>query len=205
VSAARGVAALAVALALVAAAAPAAEVELGLLAGAQQTGGVSSFEGSIDLQGGPLYGVAVGWRVRPDGIVEVAWTRQDSEATGELFDTGAVRFDVTIDTLEVGGLWETRPGRMRPFLGLAVGVTRLAGPDQDFGEGWYFSGSIGGGIRYELSEHALLRLEARTTGILVADGGGLGCGFNGGAVCQVGLSGSILGAISARVGISARF
>lgn len=194
-------------LALVLGAGPAAagEVELGLLAGGQQTGGLSSFEGSVDLRGGLLYGVAAGWRVRPDGIVEVAWSRQQSEASGEDFDDGPVRFDVTIDTLEVGGLWETRPGRFRPFLGLSIGATRLAGSDQEFGEGWYLSGALGGGVRYQLGEHALLRLEARATGILIADGGSLGCGVSGGAACQLSLSGSLLGAVSARVGLAARF
>lgn len=194
---------LAGALAIGAAAAGAAEIELGLLGGGQQTGGVSTYQGGLDLEGGLLYGVSIGWRVRPDGILEIAWSRQESEASGD-FDDVPVRFDVTVDTFELGGLWETRPGRMRPFLGLAVGATRLAGPDQDFGEGWHFSGSIGGGVRYELGEHALLRLEARATGIFVSEGGAIACGFPAG-VCELGLSGSLVGAVSARVGLAARF
>ena len=184
-------------------AAAAAEVELGLITGVQQTGGLETFEGSLDLAGGLLLGISAGWRVRPDGIVEFAWTRQDSEASGELA-RGPEHFDVTIDTVEFGGLWETRPGKFRPFLGLSVGGTRLAGPDQDFGEGWYFSGAIGGGVRYFLSDHALLRAEGRATGVLISDGGSLACAFPTG-VCRVGVNGSVLGAFSARLSIAATF
>ena len=70
--------------ALLASPAGAAEVELGLVAGVQQTGDIVTREGTLDLAGDLLYGVTAGWRVRPDGIVELAWSRQSSEATGEL-------------------------------------------------------------------------------------------------------------------------
>jgi hypothetical protein len=181
----------------------ATEVELGLITGLQQTGSVGTNQGTLDLAAGFLYGLSVGWRVRPDGIVEIAWSRQDSEATGNL-TSGPQEFDVTIDTLEFGGLWETRPGRMRPFLGMTLGGTRLAGPGQDYGEAWNFSGSISGGIRYFLSDHALLRLEGRGSGILLSGGGALACGFPPGG-CQVAVTGSFVGAFSARVSIAATF
>jgi len=188
---------------LVAAAARAAEVEVGLLAGALQTGSIGTREGTLDLAAGLLYGLAVGWRVRPDGIVELAWSRQESAASGDLA-SGPDRFDVTIDTVELGGLWETRPGPLRPFLGLALGGTRLAGPEQDFAEGWYFSGAIAGGVRSFFGEHALLRLEGRGTGVLLSDGGALACSFPPGG-CSLGVTGSLLGAFSARLALAARF
>jgi len=163
----------------------AAELELGLITGGQQTGSLGTREGTLDLSGGLLYGVTLGWRVRPDGIVEIAWTRQDSEASGDL-TSGPERFDVTIDTVEFGGLWETRPGTMRPFLGLSVGATRLAGPEQESGEGWYFSGAISGGVRWLLGERAVFRLEGRGTGVLLSEGGALACSFPPGGCCLLG-------------------
>jgi hypothetical protein len=181
----------------------AVEFELGLLGGAQQTGSLTSREGTIDLDAGPLYGVVAGWRVRPDGIVEIAWTRQESEASGDLTG-GPVRFDAVVDTLEFGGLWETRPGTMRPFLGLSVGGTRLAADGEGFGDGWNASGAISGGVRWFFGDHTLLRLEGRASGIYFAEGGALGCSFPPG-VCGVSASGSLLGAFSARVALSARF
>lgn len=185
------------------ASAGAAEVELGLVTGLQQTGSVGTTEGTLDLAGGFLYGVSMGWRVRPDGVVEIAWSRQDSEASGNL-TSGRQEFDVTIDTLEFGGLWETRPGKMRPFLGMTLGGTRLAGSGQGYGEAWNFSGSISGGVRYFLSDHTLLRLEGRGTGILLSGGSALACSFPPGG-CQVGVTGSLLGAFSARVALAATF
>ena len=189
------------------AASPAAadEFEIGAIGGVQQTGGLESREGTIDLDAGPLYGVVASWGVRPDGLVEIAWTRQESEANGDLFD-GPVAFDVVVDTVEFGGLWETRPGTMRPFLGLSLGGTRFAADGEDFVDGWNASGAISGGVRFFLGEHAVLRLEARATGIYFADGGALGCRFSQGiGVCGVSASGSLLGAFSARAAISARF
>jgi hypothetical protein len=187
----------------VAGAAGALEVELGGIAGGQQTGSIGTREGTLDLAGGLLFGAALGWRVRTDGIVELGWTRQSSEATGDL-GTGEQRFDVVIDTVEFGGLWETRPGNLRPFLGLSVGATRIAGPDQDFGDGWNFSGAVAGGVRYLLGERALIRLEGRGTGVLVSDGGALACSFPPGG-CRLGVTGSTLGAFSARLSVAARF
>ena len=184
-------------------AAGAAEVELGLVTGGQQTGSIGTRQGTLDLAGGLLFGLTAGWRVRADGLVELAWSRQSSEATGDLV-SGPERFDVAIDTVEFGGLWETRPGRMRPFLGLSVGATRLAGPDQDFAAGWNFSGAISGGVRYLVGEHTLIRLEGRGTGILMAEGGALACSFPQGS-CRLGVTGSTLGAFSARLAVAARF
>lgn len=179
------------------------EIEIGLITGLQQTGGIGTREGTLELEGGLLYGAAFGWRVKPDGIVEIAWTRQESEASGDL-TSGPQRFDLTIDTVEFAGLWETRPGRMRPFIGMALGGTSLAGPGQAFGANWNLSGAFFGGVRYFLGEHALLRLEGRGSGILLAEGGALACSYPPGG-CQAGLSGSLLGALSARVSLSATF
>jgi hypothetical protein len=183
--------------------AAAGEFELGAIGGLQQTGSLSSREGTIDLDAGPLYGLVAGWRVKPDGLVEISWTRHDSAASGVLLG-GPVAYDVVVDTLEFGGLWETRPGAMRPFIGLTVGGTRFAADGEDFASGWNASGSIFGGVRYLLGERAVLRLEARAAGIYFADGGALGCTFPSG-FCGVSASGSILGAFSARAALSARF
>ena len=109
-----------------------------------------------------------------------------------------------VDTLELGGLWESRLDVFRPFLGVSVGGTRLAADGEGLGEGWNASGAISGGLRYFLSEHAILRLEARATGIYFSEGGALGCSFPAG-VCGVSASGSLLGAFSGRVALSARF
>ena len=183
----------------------AGEFELGAVGGVQQTGSLSSREGTIDLDAGPLYGLVASWRVRSDGLVEIAWTRQESEASGDLA-TGPVGFDVVVDTVEFGGLWETRPGAMRPFLGLSLGGTRFAADGEDFVDGWNASGAIAGGVRWFFGEHTVLRLEARATGIYFADGGALGCRFSQGiGICGVSASGSLLGAVSARAAISARF
>ena len=189
---------------LAGAGAAAAEVELGLVAGAQKTGGIATDEGHLTLDAGPLYGVRLAWRVRPDGLIEVAWARETARAHGDL-DTGPSRFDVTFDSVEIGGLWETRPGKMRPFLGLSLGTTRVAGPGQGTGEGWNVSGSISGGARWLLSEHAVAHVEVRGSGILFADSGALGCQVSGGGTCALAVSGSLMGAVSVRAGLAARF
>jgi hypothetical protein len=189
--------------ALAPAAAAAVELEIGPIVGFQQTGNLGTREGTLELEGGLLYGVNFGWRVRPDGLLEIAWSRQESEASGDL-TSGPQDFEVTIDTVEIAGIWETRPGDMRPFLGMALGASSLAGEEQDFGDHWNFSGAIFGGVRYLLGEHAVVRLEGRGSGILLSESGAISCSYPPG-VCRAGLSGSLLGALSARVLLSARF
>lgn len=191
-------------LALAAGAGGAAEVELGLAAGARVVGDIGTAEGTVELSPGVVAGVSCAWRVRPDGLIEVAWTRQQLDA--ELgADAWPQSLDVTVDTLEIGGLWETRPGPRRPFLAAALGATRIAGPGQELSEAWYPSGSLSGGLRLDLGAHAVLRLEARAAGILLADGGALACGASGGGACGLSISGSLLGALEARAGLTARF
>jgi hypothetical protein len=93
---------------------------------------------------------------------------------------------------------------MRPFLGLQVGATRFGGLDPDGGEGWDPSGGISGGARWYLGEHAILRLEARLTGILFPDGGAISCSGLP-ADCSTAAEGTLLGAFSARASFAARF
>jgi len=192
------------ALALAGSVAGAAEVELGIVVGGRAVGDVRTSDGTVALSPGVLAGLSIGWRVRPDGLIEVGWSRQDLDA--ELAGDGApAEFGVTMDSLEVGGLWEPRPGPRRPFLAMSLGATRLAGPGQGFSEAWYPSGSLAGGMRFDLGQHAILRLEARATGILLSNGGSLACGVSGGGACALSLGGSLLGAIEARAGVAARF
>jgi hypothetical protein len=185
-------------------AAGAREFELGLVAGAQQTGGIATSVGSLSLDAGPLYGLRFAWRVRPDGLIEGSWAREVARAHGEL-ESGPARFDVTFDALEIGGLWETRPGRMRPFLGLSLGTTRVAGPGQGAGGGWNLSGSISGGVRWLLGDHATAHVEVRGAGILFTEGGALGCQADGGGTCSLAVSGSQMGLLSVRAGLATRF
>ena len=180
-----------------------AELELTAFGGGQQAGDLSTREGSLELSGSALFGVGLGWRVRPDALMEVTCSHQESAASGTGWD-GPERFDVTLDSVELAGLLETRDGRLRPFFGLAAGGTRLAGPEAEVADGWWLSGSVFGGIRYAFGAHALLRLEARASGILLGEGGALSCSTYPGR-CSLALSGSVLGAFSARLGITARF
>jgi hypothetical protein len=180
-----------------------AEIELGLTGGGQQPGGIDTLDGDIELAAGLLYGVSFGWRVRPDGILELAWWRQESEATGDLRQ-GSVRREIELDTLELGGLWESDPGPMRPFLGLQVGATRLGGLDADGNDGWDLSGGISGGARWFFGEHAILRLEGRLTGIFFPSGGAISCSGLP-ADCRTTAEGSLLGAFSARASVATRF
>lgn len=186
-----------------AAPAAAAEWEVAAFAGAQQAGNLATREGPIELGGGALFGASVGWRVRPDGLMEIAWSHQESSAESTGW-AGPERFEVTVDSLELAGLLETRSGRLRPYFGLSAGGTHLAGPDDEFSEGWWLSGSLLGGVRIALSDHGLLRLEARASGILLGDSGAISCSSYPGT-CSLALSGSVLGAFSARIGVAARF
>ena len=179
------------------------EIELTLLAGGQQTGDLASREGTVAIDGGLLVGAGVGWRVRPDAMVEIAWTHQQSAARADGWD-GPRGFDVAVDAVELAGLVETGSGTWRPFYGLALGTTRLAGPDDGFADGWWLSGSAFGGVRRELGARTLLRLEARLSGILLSESGSLSCSSLPGQ-CSLALSGSLLGAFSVRAGLGVRF
>jgi hypothetical protein len=114
---------------------------------------------SVDVDGAPSYGALLDVRIAEDLFVEGLFTHQQARFTlpVDLDPTGS-RWRVTVDHWQLGGLREMWPGRARPFLTGAVGLTRYASQGDDE---FRFTVSAGGGIKLYPTERLALRLDGR--------------------------------------------
>jgi hypothetical protein len=137
--------------------------------------------GNSTLDPALVYGLTYDIRLASEKWIALLWSRQKAEVDLPGFVPGNDSFDLTVDYLQVGGVY--RPERRRksnPFVMFSLGVTRvdpdLAGFDSDIVPG----GMIGGGTKITFGERLGLRLDARGYFTLIQaelDGicGGVGC------------------------------
>lgn len=120
---------------------------------------------------GPAFGVVVGFDLRPGWQLEVLASRRDSDL--QVLSTAVPindpptpierrsESDLTVTHLQAGLARTWGEGTVRPFGGVAAGVSRLetdaAGPISEDA----FSASAGAGVKVDLSNRLGLRLEGR--------------------------------------------
>lgn len=166
-----------------------AEVEVTPFLGYQFGGGFETREGDLTIDPSENLGLVVSFRTRHDGLVELLYSRQATsmELQG-ILDSGDL-FDLTVETLQFGGLWEIRTENKRPFLGLTVGGTRLDPKSPGIDDEWAFSAGISGGLKYIFTEHFGLRVEGRGLLSFFGSSGAIFCGFPPGQ-CGISVTGS---------------
>jgi len=108
------------------------------------------------------YGLTYDISLAPEKWISVLWTHQSSEADlpGLLPDDDTL--DLTIDYLLVGTAYRPvlkKP--TRPFVMVAVGMTRVDTRRSEFDSDLVASGMIGGGAKFPISERLSFRLEGR--------------------------------------------
>jgi len=167
----------------------AAEVEITPFLGYQFGGGFETREGDLNIDPSENLGLVLSFRTRHDGLVELLYSRQATsmELQG-ILDTGDL-FDLTVEYLHFGGLWEISPDRKRPFLGLTVGGTRLDPKISGIDDEWAFSAGISGGLKYFFTERLALRVEGRGLMSFFSSSGAIFCGFPPGQ-CGISVTGS---------------
>ncbi len=182
----------------------AAEVELTPFLGYQAGGTFETRTGDQNIESSPNFGLVLSVRTRQDGLIEFIYSRQQTRL--EILDAFGVDqgFDLNVEYLHFGGLWEIKQGRTKPFLGLSIGGTRFDPRVDGVSDELYFSAGISGGGKFMFSERVGLRIEGRGLATILGSGGGIFCGFPPGG-CAVTVSGSTLLQIDALLGLIVRF
>jgi hypothetical protein len=182
----------------------AAEVEVTPFLGYQAGGTFETRSGDRNIESSPNFGLVLSIRTRHDGLIEFLYSRQQTRLENlDLFgvDQG---FDLNVEYLHFGGLWEIKQGRTKPFLGLSIGGTRFDPRVDGVSDELYFSAGISGGGKLMFSERVGLRIEGRGLATLLGSGGGIFCGFPPGT-CGITVTGSTLLQIDALLGLIVRF
>ncbi|MEE8604385.1 MAG: hypothetical protein V3S65_03340 [Candidatus Aminicenantaceae bacterium] len=167
-------------------------LEISPFAGYQFGGKLSVQAGTLSIKDAMNYGVALDFYIRPGMQVELAYIRQDTELRLANVLTGqkSPLFDMAVEHYQIGGLYEIRPGRVKPFALLTAGLTHFNPKPKDRSSEWRFSFGFGGGIKAFVSERIGFRFQGRLLFPYFPQGGGLWCSAPGG--CFVALNGRLI-------------
>ena len=188
-------------------------VEITPLVGYRVGGGFATLVGTdpeavivdYEVEDAASFGAHLGFRVSHDGEVEVLYSRQETRlATDGLF-TGAPLFDLALETWHAGGnyLFSEEGSRVRPYIGMGLGVTRLLPEPAGLRDETRFSASFAAGAKVWLGRHFGLRVEARGFFTFLESDRETFCETGEG--CQIHAEGSDISQVEARAGLVLRF
>jgi opacity protein-like surface antigen len=173
------------------------------------------FGGSLDAYTGERYNLdsASSYGLGVDiplgdgtSMLELFWSRQDTEVrTGGIFEE-ASRFDLGIETYQVGVVYELDEERIRPFVMAGLGATRFKIDRGSVSDSTVFALSAGGGAKFFFGDHLGIRLDGRIYAPFVGGSAGVACGGGGGGGgCFLSFSGNVLWQIEFGAGLVVAF
>ena len=144
-------------------------------------------------------GLILGVNLAPDIQLEFLYSRADTSLKD---DTATTLADLKMEHLHMGAAYVYSAGHVRPFLSVTAGATRLDPKGSGYDSDTHFSLGIGGGVKFFLTDHIGLRLEARAYAIQVDSDSAAFCN-NG--TCRVYYDGDFLFQYAAHAGIAIAF
>jgi hypothetical protein len=156
-------------------------VELTPFVGYRTGGGFSVIEGGpgFDIQNSLSYGGLIDFNLRKNNFkLELLYSRQTSRVEAETL-LGSGFGDLAIEYYQGGVLQEVGNPGARWYIGVLLGATRIA--PKLFDSETFFSGSIGGGLKFFPSKRVGLRFDGRAYATFVSGSAGAFC-VNGACV-----------------------
>ncbi len=171
---------------------PANKVALTLAGGAGFAGDPSSGDANIDIDAKQTFQIVANIydRQNEDGAnLYYEFFLGSNTLNAEISPAPEQLYETSVDAyhLQVGGVYEWTPGSLfRPYLAATLGLSHYS-PEYNSEES-FFSGSLGLGGRFWVSDSFALRLEARAFGTVMDSSSEIFCQDN---VCAVEISGSL--------------
>lgn len=156
-------------------------------------------EGWAEADPSASIGLGLDVRLRPDARVEIFFDRQELDFEPKAGQPGS-GFDLTIDYLHAGGVYEPPRKGTRGFVAAGLGLTRFDADGASVTDALGLSGSLAGGATVPFGERLTLRLELRGYATLSDVALEASCGPG----CVVNLSGGGWYQLAARVGLAIR-
>ena len=157
------------------------------------TGRSQNAQESID------YGLAFDVEYAPDRMVEIFYSRQPTE----LKNTSPT-LDLDIEYFQIGGVAEYTQDTYTPYLVGTIGAARF-NPGGDLDSETRFALTLGGGVKWFVSENVALKFEGRGYISIFDSDAQVFCVSSGGAVCSFRVSGSVVWQLEAMAGVAFRF
>jgi hypothetical protein len=161
----------------------------------------------LEVRESAAWGLTVNGKVKSNTEWEVLYSRQQTEVdVADLGNEDASLLDMDIDYLQVGGTYLFEGEKARPFIAMTVGASRFDPNFDGSSAKTLFSGSLGAGVKLQLSKRLGLRLEARGFATLIDNNSRLFCGSGPeGGGCLIIAEGKVLWQTEARAGLSIKF
>lgn len=116
----------------------------------------------------------------PERQYELLYAKQSTEVEG------TVPLDLDIDYLQIGGTVSYPQSRyVHPYFGATVGATRLSPDGPGLDDETKASFSVGGGVRFPITDHFGIRFDVRAFITLFQDDSQIFCVSSGGATCVI--------------------
>lgn len=163
------------------------------MAGVQLGGRVDTFIGTLDVDAGGTYGLAVDVRVLRSSAVELSYTYQATSLTLEQpFARDLTLFDLSVHHAQVAFVQELYPGRVRPFVGIGLGFAVFAPHIARLPDEVQFAFHAQLGLNVQITEVVGVRALARLISTFFQSDSGLFCSVGtGGGGCSFGVYGGV--------------
>ncbi len=164
-------------------------IEITPFGGFQFGGNLRIQSGDLSVSSGLNYGLTFDISFAPGSKIEFLYSRQETDLEFEEGTTGAVSalFDMAVEFIHVGTVYEWDLGKVKPFVVLTGGVTHMVPQGADRESQWWASGIFGGGAKTFVSERVGIKAQGRLAFSLVRAGDELFCAPNIAGGCLVGL------------------
>lgn len=161
----------------------------------------------IDIDDTEFGALSLHFKSRQGGQYELYYSRQDTqlETTGFLTSTPLV--DLRIEYLQIGGTYFSENDNiLKPYILLTIGASRFSPSGPGLDDETFFSATGGGGLRFDLTETLVFKLEARALLSVVNSDSNVFCQSNfGEGLCAISLTGDSLVQWTANAGLAFRF
>jgi outer membrane protein W len=161
--------------------------------------------GDLEVADAASFGLHLGVMVSEDGELEILYARQDTRLRAAGFFTSEPLFDLVLETYQFGGnyLFADERARVRPYIGMGLGLTRLIPEPSGLEAENRFSVSFAAGAKAYLGAHFGFRAEVRGFFTVLESESDVFCGAA--SPCFVRTSGSELSQVEVRGGLVFRF
>ncbi|NJN51615.1 MAG: porin family protein, partial [Gammaproteobacteria bacterium] len=121
---------------------------------------------TIDLDDGESFGMLLEFPSGPTTQWQIFYSRQATQIKADATAPVPGTFDVDIEYLHLAGSYVMAgEGRVRPFIGVGFGATRMS-PAGDYGDELEPSLLLMGGLKYRINERLGVRLDLRAISTL---------------------------------------
>jgi hypothetical protein len=168
-------------------------VTLAPMAGVQVGGRVDTVIGTLNVDPGGTYGLAVDVRVLRSSAAELSYTYQATSLTLEQpFARDLTLFDLSVHHVQLAFVQDLYPGRLRPFVGIGLGLAVFSPHIARLPDEVQFAFHAQLGLNIQITEALGIRVLGRVISTFFQSDSGVFCSVGtGGGGCSLGVFGGV--------------